>query len=119
MQQLLWLETLVKFFPGLMLVLAPMTSVRLLGLPRPDNGFWPRICGILLIGIAVALFLEGTSSGHGLGLAGVIVINLCGVSFLASMLVLEGGPASARGRTAVWLTVVLLTILSVLEMWVL
>ncbi len=119
MQQLLWLETLVKFFPGVMLALAPMTSLRVLGLPRPDSGFWPRICGILLAGIAITLFLEGTSSGHGLGLAGVIVINLLGASFLASMLVLESGPASKRGRTAVWLTVILLVTLSVLEMWVL
>jgi hypothetical protein len=77
-QQLLWLETLLKFVPGLLLALAPLTTLRVLGLPRPETGFWPRLCGALLIGIAGALFLEGTSRGHGLSLAGCIVINLCG-----------------------------------------
>lgn len=115
MQQLLWLETLLKFFPGVMLALAPMTTLRALGLPRPDNGFWPRICGALLIGIAAALFLEGTSAGHGLGLAGVVIVNLCGIALLATMLVLERGPTSRRGRIAVWLTVCALVIFSVVE----
>ncbi|MEI9902373.1 MAG: hypothetical protein WDN31_22415 [Hyphomicrobium sp.] len=103
----------------MLLAILPMMTVRLLGLPRPDSGFWPRVCGALLIGIAAALFLEGTSAGHGLGLAGVVVINLCGVALLSSMLVLDGGPASARGRTAVWLTVCLLVTLSVIEIAVL
>jgi hypothetical protein len=114
-QQLLWVETLLKFFPGAMLAVAPMTTLRVLGLPRPDSGFWPRVCGALLTGIAAALFLEGTSSGHGLGLAGVIVINLCGASLLAVMLVLDRGPTSRRGRVAVWLTICVLVTLSVIE----
>jgi hypothetical protein len=118
-QQLLWIETLLKFFPGVMLALAPMTTLRVLGLPRPDSGFWPRVCGALLTGMAAALFLEGTTSGHGLGLAGVIVINLCGASLLATMLVLDRGPTSRRGRTAVWLTVCILVTLSVIEIVVL
>lgn len=119
MQQLLWIETLLKFFPGLLLVIAPIASLRLLGLPRPETGFWPRVCGALLVGIAAALFLEGTSSGHGLGLAGVVVVNLTGASVLATLLVLESGPASRRGKIAVWLVVCLLVTLSVIEISVL
>jgi hypothetical protein len=84
-------------------------------LPRPDTGYWPRLCGALLIGIAGALFIEGTSRGHGLGLAGCIIINLCGATVLATLLVLERGPASARGRTVVWALVCALIILSVVE----
>jgi hypothetical protein len=42
-QQLLWLETLLKFVPGLLLALAPLTTLRVLGLPRPETGFWPRL----------------------------------------------------------------------------
>jgi hypothetical protein len=118
-QQLLWLETLVKFFAGVPLALFPMMTMRLLGLPRPDTSFWPRVCGSLLIGTAAALFLEGTSTGHGLGLAGVVVINLCGVGMLAAMLVLDRGPASHRGRAVVWLTVCILVTLSVIEIAVL
>lgn len=119
MQQLLWIETLLKFFPGLLLVVAPAVTLRLLGLPRTDSSFWPRVCGALLIGIAAALFLEGTSVGHGLGLAGVAVVNLCGASLLASFLVVDRGPASRRGRVAVWLTVCALLVLSVFEISVL
>lgn len=115
MQQLLWLETLLKFVPGILLAVAPLTTLRLLGLPRPDTGFWPRLCGAILVGIAGALFLEGTSSGHGLGLAGAIIINLCGGAVLAAMLVLDVGPHSARGRASVWLVVCTLFILSVVE----
>ena len=65
MQQLLWLETLLKLIPGLLLALTPLTTLRILGLPRPDTGYWPRLCGALLLGFAGALFIEGTSRGHG------------------------------------------------------
>lgn len=119
MQQLLWLETLLKFSAGILLATLPLTTLRLLGLPRPDTGFWPRVCGALLIGIAGALFLEGASAGHGLGLAGVVIINLCGTALLATLLVLDRGPASFRGRVAVWLTVCALVTLSITEIAVL
>ena len=119
MQQLLWLETLLKFVPGLLLALAPLTTLRVLGLPRPETGFWPRLCGALLIGIAGALFLEGTSRGHGLSLAGCIVINLCGAAVLATLLVLERGPTSVRGRAVVWALVCALVTLSIFEIAIL
>ena len=119
MQQLLWLETLLKFVPGLLLALAPLTTLRVLGLPRPETGFWPRLCGALLIGIAGALFLEGTSRGHGLSLAGCIVINLCGAAVLATLLVLERGPTSVRGRAVVWASVCALVTLSIFEIAIL
>jgi hypothetical protein len=90
-------------------------TLRLLGLPRPDTGFWPRLLGAVLIGLAAAMFLEGTARGHGLGLAGVIVINLCGGAMLASLLVLDHGPASRRGRLVVWGVVSTLVLLSVIE----
>lgn len=119
MQQLLWLETLLKIAPGLLLALAPLTTLRVLGLPRPDTGFWPRLCGALLVGMAGALFLEGTSRGHGLGLAGCIIINLCGATVLATLLVLDRGPTSTRGRAVVWALVCALVTLSVFEIAIL
>lgn len=115
MQQLLWLETLLKFLPGIVLVLAPLTTLRVLGLPRPETGFWPRLCGGLLVGIAGALFLEGATQGHGLGVGGSIIINLSGATVLATLLAVDRGPASLRGRTVVWLTVCVLVTLSVFE----
>jgi hypothetical protein len=118
-QQLLWIETLLKFIPGVLLAVAPLTTLGILGLPRPDTGFWPRLCGALLVGMAAALFVEGTSLGHGLGLAGCVVINLCGASVLATLLVLERGPTSVRGRVTVWLTVCALITMSVFEIAIL
>jgi hypothetical protein len=115
-QQLLWLETLIKFLAGSALALAPLTTLRVLGLPRAETGFWPRVCGALLVGMGAASFLEGAFAGRGLGLGGSIVINLCGVAVLASLLVLDSGPTTLRGRTAVWLTVCALVFLSVLEL---
>lgn len=116
MQQLLWLETLLKLSAGLLLLLLPLSTLRLLGLPRPDTGFWPRLCGALLLGIAAASFIEGAAFGHGLGLAGSILINLVGIALLGAALVFDGGPATLRGRVVVWLTVCALVFLSVLEM---
>jgi len=114
-QQLLWLETLLKLVPGAVLLVFPLTTLRVLGLPRPDTGFWPRLCGALLVGTAGALFLEGTARGHGIGMAGIIVVNLTGAATLASLLVLDAGPASGRGKLAVWLIVCALILLSVTE----
>jgi len=114
-QQLLWLETLLKLAPGVVLLLFPLTTLRVLGLPRPDTGFWPRLCGALLVGMAGALFLEGTARGHGIGMAGIIMVNLTGAATLAALLVLDAGPASGRGKLAVWLIVCALILLSVTE----
>jgi hypothetical protein len=115
-QQLLWVETLLKFSAGLLLLLLPLSTLRLFGLPRPDTGFWPRLCGALLVGIAASTFIEGASFGHGLGLGGSILINLVGVAVLGTLLVSSGAPPTLRGRLAVWLTVCALVILSLLEM---
>lgn len=115
MQQLLWLETLLKLLPGLLLATAPLTTLRLLGLPRPETGFWPRLLGALLIGLAAATFIEGTSRGHGLGMAGVVVINLCSAAMLGSLLALDKGPVSTRGRIIVWGVMAILIVISIVE----
>lgn len=116
MQQLLWIETLLKLSVGLPLALAPRPTLRLLGLPRAETGFWPRLLGALLIGLAGATFLEGSSPGsRGLGLQGCVLINFSGVSMMTALLVQDAGPASARGRAMMWTLVILLILLCVLE----
>jgi hypothetical protein len=115
-QQLLWIETLLKLSAGLVLVLAPLSTIKLLGLPRTETGYWPRLLGSVLIGLAGALFVEGSALGsQGLGLAGCVIVNFCAVLMMGSLLALEAGPASTRGRAVVWALVVLLVFLSVLE----
>ena len=103
-----------------MLAIAPMSAIKLFGLPLTNTGFWPRLLGAVLIGLAVALFLEARVEGsHGLGLAGCVVVNLCGAAMIATLLVTEAGPPSMRGRFLFWLIVLLLLTLSILEMAVL
>jgi hypothetical protein len=115
-QQLLWIETLLNFFGGLALAIAPLSTIRLLGLPPAATGFWPRLLGSLLLGISGALFLEGSVPGsRGLGLAGCLIVNFSALSMMAAMLVLEAGPPSARGRAFMWALIVLLLWVSVLE----
>jgi len=119
-QQLLWIETLLKLSAGLLLVLAPMSVIKLLGLPRTETGFWPRLLGSVLIGLAGALFVEGRAPGsQGLGLTGCVIVNFSAVSMMVGLLALEAGLPSARGRAVVWALVVLLVCLSVLEIIVL
>jgi hypothetical protein len=116
LQQLLWIETLLKLSAGILLALAPRATIRILGLPRIETGFWPRLLGALLIGLAASTFIEGRSPGsHGMGLAGCVIVNFSGASMMAALLVLDAGPASTRGRAVMWTLVILLILLCVLE----
>ena len=92
-------STLLKLSAGLLLVLTPLSVIKLFGLPRTDTGFWPRLLGAVLVGLAGALFVEGRTPGsHGLGLAGCVIVNVSAVSIMTTLLVLDAGPPSARGR---------------------
>ena len=116
MQQLLWLETLLKLSGGLALVLAPISSIKLLGLAPAGNAFWPRLLGAVLIGLAGATVIEGRfAASSGLGLAGCVVINLTGAAMVASLLLLDAAAPSRRGKAALWGLVAALVILSLLE----
>ena len=60
MQQLLWTEVLLKGGAGLMLAAMPGSVASTLGMPAAGSGFWPRLAGALLLGIACALLLQGS-----------------------------------------------------------
>lgn len=114
MQQLLWIETLLKLAGGLLLLIAPLTTIRVLGLPPSASGFWPRLLGGVLIGIGAATFIEGAWGSRGLGLAGLIVINILSAALVAAMALL-GGAGTRRGSFALWSLVVLLIVLVLFE----
>jgi hypothetical protein len=115
-QQLLWIETLLKLVAGVVLVVMPAATIRLLGLASAQTGFWPRLLGAVLIGMAAASFLEGSVRGsRGLGLGGSILINLTVAAVLASLQVLERGSRTRRGAIMVWITVGALVGLSLVE----
>jgi hypothetical protein len=114
--QLLWLETLLKLAGGAALVLAPITTIKLLGLPPTANGFWPRLLGAVLIGLSAATFIEGAWEGsRGLGLAGLIVINILAAALIALTGLFGGGAATRRGTFTLSCLVVLLFVLALVE----
>jgi hypothetical protein len=115
-QQLLWLETLLKLAGGALLVLAPLTTIKVLGLPPSASAFWPRILGVALLGMAAAIFVEGTwGSSRGLGVRGVIVINITSAAIIALMAMFGSGAPTRRGSLALWGLVVLLFVLVLFE----
>jgi hypothetical protein len=115
-QQLLWIETLLKLSGGVTLALFPFTTARLLGLPVSAAGLWPRLLGAVLIGLAGAAFIEGSTPGsRGLGLAGAVLINLVSAAMLIVLLMLERAAATMRGRGALWALAIGLVILSLFE----
>lgn len=116
MHQLLWIETLLKLAGGALLVLAPLTTLKVLGLPPSATGFWPRVLGTVLIGIGAATFIEGAWEGsRGLGLAGLIVINIASAAVIAVIALFGGGASTRRGTLALWSLVVVLLVLVLLE----
>gem|GEM_PF-796907 len=111
--QLLFAEAMLKGSAGLLLILIPGLTIKLLGLPRTANRFWPRMLGAILIGLAIASLLEGSlQAKSGLGLAGSIAINLSGIAVLGSLLILGRTTTAKRGRLVLWLVVAGLIVLA-------
>lgn len=116
MHQLLWLETLLKLAGGIVLLLAPLTIIKILGLPPSPGGFWPRIVGALLIGLAAATFIEGAWTGsRGLGLAGLVILNVIGAAIVALAALFGDGSPTRRGAFVLWGLVALLLALALVE----
>ena len=116
LNQLLWVETLLKLGTAAALLLAPISVARALGLPPPGSPFWPRLLGAVLLGIGLASYIQGSwPGGKGLAPAGAIAVNLSAAATIAAMLVMRRGLGARRGRLVLWVTVVVLVLLSLLE----
>ena len=115
-EQLLWIEFVVKLASGAVLALAPKLLARITGLPPAESPFWPRLLGGILIGIAVAALVEVRfKSSIGLGLAGAVSVNVAAAATIGSLLILGQGGSSRRGRFALWLAAAGLLILALVE----
>ncbi len=113
MVQLLWIELVMKLAGGVLLLALPLTTIRVLGLPRSETAFWPRLLGAVLIGLAAATFMDASVRfGHGLGLGGSFTINIISALTLAAILTLQKGPTPLRGRIVLWGLVVVLIVLA-------
>ena len=103
-----------------MMLMTPITSARLAGLPHGNTAFWPRLFGAALLGIAAAFAVEGYTqlnaniSARGLGLGGAIAINLVTVLSLIGTLIFKG-VTTRRGLLLLWSFILLLVLLMLFE----
>ena len=83
-KRLLIIDGIVNLLLGVLLLLFPIGLAPILGVPVPNNHFYPSILGAVLFGIGIALLID--AYGHqrgirGLGITGAIVINFFGATF--------------------------------------
>jgi hypothetical protein len=115
--QLLGLELVLKLAGGLVLLFVPLTSIKVLGLPRSETPFWPRLLGAVLIALALSTYMDASARlGRGLSLGGSFVINVTVGLVLASMLYLKQGSQTKRGRIILWLLTAFLLTLAAVEL---
>lgn len=117
---LLSLEVLIHAWFGLLLIVMPGLFMRLIGWPVTDTTFWPRLFGGLLAAIALGTLTtlmgwskNGTSAG--IGLAGIIVINLTMAFVLFTMVFLGPHAPTLRGRIVTGALAGLLLLLALTE----
>ncbi|HEY8194318.1 MAG TPA: ABC transporter permease [Hyphomicrobium sp.] len=117
MQQILWAEIFLKAVAGAVLVIAPLTVISLVGLQRPETGFWPRLLGAVTLAVAAGIWvgLQFPSAQGPIGPAGLIPINLFAAAALIAPLVLGKAAPSRRGKLFIAATAVLLLALAFLE----
>lgn len=114
--QILTAELVFKGTAGVLLLLFPITTARAFGLPHGSVGLWARLAGTLLIGVAVAIWVENdVADVRGLGLGGLVAINLVGIVVLVALTVSQT-QRTLRGTAALWLTILALFVLTLLEL---
>ncbi len=113
---LLLTDALVNLVIGAMLATFPAPLIAALSLPASQSTFYPRLLGMVLIGIGIALLLNALPTGlSGLGLAGAIAINLSAAAMLVLMLLTGLGKIPRNGKRLLWIVALVLIGLSALE----
>jgi hypothetical protein len=115
---LLTIDGIVNLVVGALLLLFPAGIPRLLGLPSVQHYFYTTVFGGVIVGIGLALFIElffGNQHTRGLGLAGAIVINLCGGSVLLWWLVFKPFDLPMRGQLILWTVAILVLGIGLVE----
>lgn len=115
---LLTIDSLINLLLGVLLIVFPRDLASFLGIPQPASAFYPSILGAVLFGSGIALWMECGADrvrGHGLGLGGAIVINLCGTLVLAAWLLFGDLSLSAKGAVVLWGIVAVLIVVSLAE----
>jgi hypothetical protein len=116
---LLLIDGIANLVLGVLLLLFPLGIAEILGVPQPDNHFYPTILGGVIFGIGVALLIEryGFENGlRGLGLGGAIVINICGSLILLGWLIFAPPEIPLRGTILLWLVGLVVLGIGVVEL---
>jgi hypothetical protein len=116
---ILFIDSVVNLLLGIIILLFPLGIDALLGLPEASNYFYTTILGAVLVGIAIALFIE-TFWQHkgirGLGLSGAIAINLCGGTAIVLWLIFGTLSIPTHGKVILWLVAVLVILIGFIEL---
>ena len=113
--QILWFETILKFSAGIALLALPVSLARVFGLPHGNIGFWPRLLGGVLIGLAGAIYVEASQPNiQGLGFTGLVIINISAILLMISLIIMKQ-IETWRGNAAMWAVCGVLLLLSMFE----
>jgi hypothetical protein len=105
---LLALDASINAGLGAVLLFVPGPAIRLLGLPPAEPSFYARVLGAVLLGIALALWIERRDSPgwRGLGLAGALIINTLGAGTVLVWLLAAPPGLPLRGQLVLWVVAV-------------
>jgi hypothetical protein len=117
MDTILWFEVALKAAAGLTLIIMPLAAIRLVGMERPASGFWPRLLGAVVLGIAAGVFitLQFPDAQGGIGPAGLIPINLLGAAAMIAPLVMGTAAPTRRGKAFIVINALTLLALAFVE----
>lgn len=107
-RRILAVDAAANYLLGIPLLTMPRRTADLLGLPSEVSGFYQRVLGGVLTGVATALAIEHRRRNDadlvGLGAAGAVAVNALGGGAVALWLVSGEAAAClpARGRALLW-----------------
>ena len=120
MKTILFIDAVINFILGILLLLFSSVIVDWLGIPSSSTAFYPNLLGAVFIGITIALLINAfgrkNNINDGLGLTGAISINLCGGIILAAWLSFGKLKLPAKGFIFLWMLVLILIIVSLIEL---
>jgi hypothetical protein len=100
-RRLLISDAVINLVLGALLLLAPLGTLSLVGVPTPSTFLFTATLGGVLMGIGVALVASARGM-PGLGLVGAIAINACGAIALVGWLVTTDVELAPRGAATLW-----------------
>ena len=118
-KRLLIIDGIVNLLLGVLLLLFPFGLAPILGVPVPNNHFYPTILGAVLFGIGIALLIDayGYQRGiRGLGIPGAIVINFCGATILILWLLFNSLNMPLRGYIILWTIAIVVLAVGYIEL---